>query len=79
MKRKMLYRYLREDGGVTVSPVKPSGTAYTKRYRLFAEEGQAITNGEIVTTVIDVETWAGWHDCELTEELKTETNDEGIQ
>jgi hypothetical protein len=67
MKRKTLYRYLREDGGYTVSPVKPEGTAYTKRYRLMAEEGMAITNGEIVTEVIDVKSYAGWQDCERPE------------
>ena len=59
MKLKTLYRYLREDGGYTISPVKPEGTAYTKRYRLIADEGMAITDGEIVTEVIDVKSYAG--------------------
>lgn len=67
MKRKTLYRYLREDGGYTVSPVKPEGTAYTKRYRLIAEEGMAITDGETVTEVVDVKSYAGWRDCEKPE------------
>ena len=67
MKRKTLYRYLREDGGYTISPVKPEGTAYTKRYRLIADEVMAITNGEIVTEVIDVSSYKGWIDCEKPE------------
>ena len=74
MKRKTLYRYLREDGGYTVSPVKPEGTAFTKRYRLIADEGMAITDGEIVTEVIDVKSYAGWRDCEKPEpELDPDT------
>lgn len=88
MKRKTLYRYLREDGGYTISPVKPEGTAYTKRYRLIADEGMAITDGEIVTEVIDVKSYAGWRDCEKQKpELDPDTIippdelpiDEGIQ
>lgn len=74
MKRKTLYRYLREDGGYTISPVKPEGTAYSKRYRLIADEGKAITNGEIVTEVVDVKSYAGWQDCEKPEpELDEDT------
>ena len=68
MKRKTLYRYLREDGGYTVSPTKPEGTAYSKRYRLIAEEGMAITDGETIAEVIDVKSYAGWRDCEKPEE-----------
>lgn len=79
MKRKTLYRYLREDGGYTVSPVKPAGTAFSKRYRLIADEGMAITNGETTTTVIDVASYAGWRDCELPDELKPIPEEESIQ
>ena len=82
MKRKTLSRYLREDGGSTISPVKPEGTAYTKRYRLIADEGKAITNGEIITEVIDVKSYAGWQDCEKPEpeyDPDTSIPEEGIQ
>ena len=82
MKRKTLYRYLREDGGYTISPVKPEGTAYTKRYRLIADEGKAITNGEIITEVIDVKSYAGLQDCEKPEpeyDPDTSIPEEGIQ
>ena len=72
MERKTLYRYLREDGGYTVSPVKPEGTAYSKRYRLIAEEGKAITNGIDICAVIDVASRREcdlWQDCELPAEM----------
>ena len=81
MIRKMIYRYRRPDGGYTVSPVKPDGQ-YQVRWRLIAEEGMAITNGETTVTVIDVihrkdcEIWA---DCELPDELKPIQIEEGIQ
>jgi hypothetical protein len=81
MIRKMLYKSEREGGGYTVSPVKPEGH-YQVRWRLIAEEGRAITNGEITVTVIDVQhrkDCEAWQDCDLPEELKTETIDEGIQ
>ncbi len=80
MKRKILYKYEREGGGYTVSPVKPpEGKDFWRRYRLIAEEGKAITNGEIVTQVIDVSSYAGWKDCDLPPEEAEELIDEGIQ
>ena len=81
MIRKMLYKYQRPDGGYTVSPVKPDGH-YQVRWRLIAEEGMAITNGETTTTVIDVshrKDCEAWADCELPDELKPIQIDEGIQ
>ena len=36
-----LYKYTREDGGVTVSPVKPD-CDYTEMYRLVADEGKVL-------------------------------------
>ncbi len=79
MKRKNLYKFERPGGGYTVSPVKPDNGDFWRRYRLIAEDGKAITNGEITTTVIDVESYAGWHDCEPPDELQTDPLDEGIQ
>ena len=81
MKRKTLYKYERDGGGYTVSTVKPpEGKDFWRRYRLIADEGKAITNGEIITEVIDVKSYAGWRDCSLPpEETTEETIDEGIQ
>ena len=70
MIRKMIYRYQRPDGGFTVSPVKPEGN-YNIRWRLIADEGRAITDGENVVTVIDLQhrkDCEGWHDCEKPRE-----------
>ena len=80
MQRKMLYKYQRPDGGYTVSPFKPDCT-YQVRWRLIAEEGMAITNGETTVTVIDVihrSDCEAWVDCELPDELKPIEIDEGI-
>lgn len=54
-----LYRYEREGGGVTVSPQKPEG-AYTIMFRLVADEGKTLVNGDISTSCVDVETPDGW-------------------
>ena len=81
MIRKMLYKSEREGGGYTVSPKKPEGH-YQVRWRLIAEEGKAITNGEIVTRVIDVisrNDCEAWMDCDPPEEWNREPIDEGIQ
>lgn len=84
MIRKMLYKSERKGGGYTVSPVKPEGS-YQVRWRLIAEEGMAITNGEATVTVIDVQhrkDCKAWSDCELPDELKPqsiETIVQGIQ
>ena len=68
----MLYRTEREGGGYTVSSVRPpKGTRYKVRWRLVADEGRAITDGENVVTVIDLQhrkDCEGWRDCEKPEE-----------
>lgn len=54
-----LYRYSRTDGGVSVSPVKPDGE-YTERFRIVADEGMMLTDGENFTTCTDTESPAMW-------------------
>lgn len=63
MQTKPLYKYTRADGGVTISPTKPD-VEYTQMYRLIADEGSEITNGQITTTCIDVVSFEGWHDAD---------------
>ena len=63
MQTKPLYKYTRADGGVTISPTKPD-VEYTQMYRLIADEGREITNGQITTTCIDVVSFEGWHDSD---------------
>ena len=64
MQIKPLYKYSRTDGGTTITPIQPD-VAYTQQYRLVAEDGSEITNGEITTTCIDVESYDGWHDINV--------------
>jgi hypothetical protein len=59
MKIIPLYKYERAEGGTTVSPLKPN-SEYTEMYRLVADEGKILQNGEIVTSCIDVDNTEGW-------------------
>lgn len=63
-----LYKYIRDDGGTTISPAKPN-TEYTEMFRLIADEDKELVNGDIRTICIDVETTEGWieTDAELKE------------
>lgn len=72
MEVKTLYRTIRADGGVDVSPNKPDGE-YTETYRLIADEGMELVKGEVRTTCIDTDTTDGWVEVEDT------TQTEGIQ
>ena len=59
-----LYKYNREGGGVTVSPVKPDAE-YTEMYRLVADEGKALTqNGEELYSCLDVASVEGWYEVD---------------
>jgi hypothetical protein len=64
-----LYRYTRPKGGVTVSPIKPE-CEYTELFRLVANDGMALTNGETTTYCVDTGTMEGWAEVEApTEEI----------
>ena len=60
METKLLYRFLREDGGVTESLDKPDGAEYTTRFRLIASDGKLLTDGTTETYCIDVDSAEGW-------------------
>ena len=62
-----LYKYKRENGGITVSPVEPS-CEYTEMVRLVAEEGKELVNGEQRTTCVDTEAAEGWVEVDVPEE-----------
>ena len=64
MEIKPLYRFLREDGGVTESPDKPDGTEYTTRCRLIASDGKLLTNEDMETYCIDVDSTDGWYEID---------------
>lgn len=59
MQTILLYRYTRPDGGVSVSPVRPEGD-YEELYRLVADEGMVLTDGETYTACTDTATPERW-------------------
>lgn len=66
-----LYKYERADGGITVSPIKPD-CEYTEMYRLVADEGKVLTNGEIIMASVDVEHTEGWVEIDEPKEENEE-------
>ena len=58
---KILYRYNRKDGGITVSLEEPS-TEYIILHRLIADEGMILTDGNINTPCIDTEFPQSWRE-----------------
>ena len=66
-----LYKYIRDDGGTTVSLVKPN-VEYVEMFRLIADEGKELINGDVRAFCIDAETTEGWTeiDAESTEKIK---------
>ena len=55
-----LYRYIRPNGGVTVSTVKPDAE-YTELTRLFADDGYILTDdGVNYTSCIDTDYPVAW-------------------
>lgn len=66
MKTIPLYRYIRPDGGVTVSPVKPDAE-YAEMYRLVADEGNILTDGVTTTACIDTDNPNEWFEVQDTE------------
>lgn len=74
MKKVTLYRYTREDSGVTVTPNRPKTAGYTIKHRLIADEGMTLTNGEIVASCIDVDSIDGWSEiADETEDVVEES------
>ena len=66
-----IYKFTREDGGVTVSPNKPN-CEYTEMCRLVADEGKLLTkDGVDTTSCTDVESADGWYEIDAPEELGT--------
>ena len=53
MTKNIIYRYLGRNGIIT-SPILLEGNAPITMYRLIADTNKVLTNGEIITTMIDV-------------------------
>ena len=63
-----LYKYERENGGVTVSPIQPD-CEYTLMYRLVADEGKELTlDGVNTTCCVDVESADGWYEVDAVDD-----------
>lgn len=62
-----LYKYIRKDGGTTVSPVKPD-CEYTEMFRIVADEGKVLVKGDILTSCTDVDSTEGWEEIDDPEE-----------
>lgn len=58
-----LYKFTRDDGGVTVSPDKPQGE-YTTLHRLIADEGMTLQKGDVKACCIDTDSADGWNETE---------------
>jgi hypothetical protein len=70
MKTKALYRFIRDDGGVSVSPIIPEDKKYTVMVRLVADEGKALTKDrENFYTVVDTDSPLGWEEMEHKENI----------
>ena len=64
-----LYKYIRENGGTTVSPVKPN-CDYTEMVRLVADEGKVLVKGDVMTSCIDTDTVEGWEEIDEPVEVE---------
>ena len=79
MEIKTLYKYTRQDNGVTISPIMPEGD-YTTIYRLIASEAHAVTqNGVDVYPCLDVDNVTGWYEVEYVEPNSTTPGEEPIR
>ena len=59
MKIIPLYKYERETGQTTVSPIMPS-CEYTEMYRLTADKGMLLTDGVTTTLCVDTTDTSVW-------------------
>lgn len=67
MQTVVLYKYMREDGGISTSPVKPNAE-YTEMFRLVADDGKALTrDGVNLAPCVDTESVDGWYEVTDTE------------
>ena len=60
MKIVNLYRYEKPDGSVLVTKNKQNIGDQVHGYRLVAEEGMLLTDGNVMTPCVDVKDTSGW-------------------
>lgn len=61
MQKMTLYRYVREDGGISVSPIHPD-VPYTELTRLVAEENRYLTDGTQTAVCVDTDHPEAWQE-----------------
>jgi hypothetical protein len=79
MQKLNLYRYTRENGGITTSLQKPTNTEYDIIYRLVADEGKVLTtDGENLTPCVDIEVadFPKWYETDEPIEVEEEPIEE---
>ena len=69
MEKITLYKYIREDGGVTVSPNKPD-VEYTVLYRLVADEDKILAKDDDYRYCTDTEDPESWEEVDVPELMK---------
>lgn len=68
MKTVTLYKYERDDGGTTVSPIEPTEKEYTTMFRLIADEGMELVKGDVRTPCVDTDDIEGWAEEAIEED-----------
>lgn len=66
MQKITLYRYIRPNGGVTVSTAKPDAE-YSELTRLVADDGYILTDGVNYAACTDTDNPSVWSEIEYTE------------
>lgn len=60
-----IYKHIRSDGGMTVTPNCPEGE-YTELFRIIADEGKAVTkDGVNLYSVIDTDSAEGYYETDM--------------
>lgn len=74
MQKINLYRYTRNDGGISVSPIQPN-VSYTTMVRLIADEGKQLTKNNVdFCECVDDESDEGWIEVDAQEEDELEAS-----
>lgn len=69
---KTLYRVMRSDGGIDITPNKPVNKDYSKTYRLISETGMALTDGNSIFICIDTDNIDKYHEIEYEKSIEDE-------
>lgn len=67
---KTLYRVIRSDGGVDITPNKPIDKSYEETYRLISDNGMALTDGNDIFFCIDTNEPDKYSEIEYNESIE---------